>query len=77
MPPIERSVAHCTKNSRLIVGIFVLAAVVAAVYTSMHFQIDTNSEHLVSAKTHWRRREIHFDKLSLSRTISHSSSSTA
>jgi hypothetical protein len=63
MPLIERIVAHCTKNARLIVGIFVLAAVVAAVYTSMHFQIDTNSEHLVSAKTHWRRREIHFDKL--------------
>jgi len=63
MPPIERIVAHCARNARLIVSIFVLASVVAAVYTSMHFQIDTNSEHLVSAKTHWRRREIHFDKL--------------
>ncbi len=63
MPIIERIVDQCASNARLIVSIFLLAAVVAAVYTTVHFQIDTNSEHLVSSKTHWRRRELHFDKL--------------
>lgn len=63
MPLIERTVAYCTRNALAIVGGLVLAAIAAIAYTAMHFQIDTNSEHLVSAKTHWRRREIHFDKL--------------
>ena len=63
MPAIERIVALCCRHAGLVVLVSLLASLAASVYTATHFQLDTNSERLVSAKTHWRRREIHFDKL--------------
>jgi hopanoid biosynthesis associated RND transporter like protein HpnN len=63
MSLIASIVAFCCRRPRAIVLLSLVAAAVAGFYTSLHFSIDTNSEHLVSNQTNWRQREIHFDKL--------------
>ena len=63
MAAIERVVAFCIRYAGVVVLASFVAALAAGIYAVTHFQLDTNSERLVSPKTHWRRREIHFDKL--------------
>jgi hopanoid biosynthesis associated RND transporter like protein HpnN len=63
MSLIERIVAKCCRAAVLVVIVALAAALAAGLYTSRHFRIDTNSERLVSQKTEWRQREIHFDRL--------------
>ena len=63
MSAIERVVAFCTRYAGVVVLASFVAAMAAGIYAVTHFQLDTDSERLVSSKTHWRRREIHFDQL--------------
>jgi hypothetical protein len=63
MSLIERFVGFCCRWPWLVVLLVSAAAVAGGAYTVRHFQIDTNSANLVSAKAHWRRREVHFDRL--------------
>ncbi len=63
MSLIASIVAFCCRRPVWIVVIALFAAAIASLYTTAHFQIDTNSENLVSSQTNWRQRDIHFDKL--------------
>ncbi len=50
-------VGLCSRHARVVVTIFVLAALAAAAFTATHFKMDTDSEKLISAKLDWRQRE--------------------
>jgi uncharacterized protein len=63
MVAIERIVGLCCRHARIVVALFVLAALAAGAYTAAHFRIDTDSEKLISAKLDWRQREAKFDAL--------------
>ena len=63
MSLIAPIVAFCCRRPVWIVVLALFAAAIAGFYTAAHFQIDTNSENLVSSQTNWRQREIRFDKL--------------
>jgi len=53
----------CCRHARVVVAIFVLAALGAGFYTSQHFGIDTNNEKLISPDLEWRKREARYDTL--------------
>jgi hopanoid biosynthesis associated RND transporter like protein HpnN len=63
MLSIERLVAACCRHAILVVLAAIVLALGAGFYTAANFNIDTNSEKLVSAKTDWRQREIKYDRL--------------
>jgi uncharacterized protein len=63
MARIETIVGFCCRNALAVVAAFVLAALGAAFFTAQHFNMDTDSEKLISAKLDWRQREARFDRL--------------
>jgi hopanoid biosynthesis associated RND transporter like protein HpnN len=62
MPIIERIVTFCCRYAALTVLAALLLTVAAGIYTQTHFNMNTDSEQLISAKVGWRQREIAFDK---------------
>ncbi len=60
---IETIVGLCCRHARAVVAAFVLAAIGAGAYTATHFNMDTDSEKLISPELDWRKREARFDKL--------------
>jgi hopanoid biosynthesis associated RND transporter like protein HpnN len=63
MKLIERIVALCCRHAVFVVLAAIALALAAGYYTATNFNIDTNSEKLVSANTDWRQREIKYDRL--------------
>ncbi|HVV64728.1 MAG TPA: MMPL family transporter [Rhizomicrobium sp.] len=63
MAIIERIVRLCCLGARAVVAFFVLAALAAGLYTAQHFNMNTNSETLISPELDWRKREARFDTL--------------
>jgi hopanoid biosynthesis associated RND transporter like protein HpnN len=63
MSLIERIVAACCRHAVFVVFAALGLALIAGFYTARNFNIDTNSEKLVSANTDWRQREIKYDQL--------------
>jgi len=61
MPIIERIVTLCCRYAALTVVAGLLLAVGAGYYTQSHFNMNTDSEQLISAKVGWRQRELAFD----------------
>jgi hopanoid biosynthesis associated RND transporter like protein HpnN len=62
MPIIERIVTFCCRYAALTVLAALLLTLAAGTYTQTHFNMNTDSEQLISAKVGWRQREIAFDK---------------
>ncbi len=63
MTLIERVVATCCRLPVLVAALTVGLGVAGALYTSSHFNMDTDSAKLISPDVPWRQRETHFDKL--------------
>jgi len=61
MPIIERVVDFCCRYAALTVLAALLVTLGAGAYTRSHFNMNTDSEQLISAKVGWRQREIAFD----------------
>ena len=61
MPIIERIVDFCCRYAALTVLAALLVTLGAGAYTRSHFNMNTDSEQLISAKVGWRQREIAFD----------------
>ncbi len=61
MPIIERTVTFCCRHAALTVLAALLITLGAAYYTQTHFNMNTDSEQLISAKVSWRQRELAFD----------------
>ena len=62
MPIIERIVTVCCRYAALTVLAALLLTLGAGYYTQSHFNMNTDSEQLISAKVGWRQRELAFDK---------------
>ena len=62
MTIIERIVSFCCRFPALVLLAGLLLSAGAAAFTATHFNINTNSEELISADVGWRQREIAFDK---------------
>jgi hopanoid biosynthesis associated RND transporter like protein HpnN len=58
-----RIVGFCCRHARAVVMVFVLASLGAGVYTALHFDMDTDSEKLISPQLPWRKLEARFDAL--------------
>ena len=61
MPIIERIVTLCCRYAALTVLAGLLLTLGAGYYTQSHFNMNTDSEQLISAKVGWRQRELAFD----------------
>ncbi|MFL9826518.1 MMPL family transporter [Rhodoplanes sp. SY1] len=59
---IVRTVRFCIRHPRVVVGLYLVLAVVAGVYAARNFAIDTDVNKLISPALDWRQREIAFEK---------------
>src|SRR4051812_14230365 len=59
---VSAIVRACSRTAWPVVLLGLLLGVAGAVYTVRHFQIDTNSENLLSAKAAWRQNELRYDQ---------------
>jgi hopanoid biosynthesis associated RND transporter like protein HpnN len=62
MPIIERIVTFCCRYAALTVLAALLITLAAGVYVQTNFNMNTDSEQLISAKVGWRQRELAFDR---------------
>jgi hypothetical protein len=59
---VSAIVRACSRTAWPVVLLGLVLGVAGAVYTVRHFQIDTNSENLLSAKAAWRQNELRYDQ---------------
>src|SRR6185437_6491113 len=59
---ISTIVRICSRAAWLVVLVAIALGVVAGIYTTRHFQIDTNSENLLSQDAAWRQNELRYDR---------------
>lgn len=62
MPIFAQLVRFCCRHAAATVLAGLILAVGAAYYVSQHFEMDNNSEDLISPSVDWRQRQIAFDK---------------
>jgi uncharacterized protein len=63
MSIIERIVAACSRAPRFVAALLIGLGLACGYYTSVKFDMDTDSTKLISPEVDWRKREIHFDSL--------------
>ena len=63
MTLIERVVATCCRWPAAVAIFLIGLGIAGGVYTSSHFDMDTDSAKLISPTVKWRQREMHFDTL--------------
>src|SRR5436305_7477168 len=59
---VSAIVRVCSRSAWPIAIFAILLGIVAGHYTAEHFQIDTNSDNLVSPKADWRAHELQYDR---------------
>jgi hopanoid biosynthesis associated RND transporter like protein HpnN len=60
---VETIVGFCCRHARAAVGVCVLLALAAGLYTVQNFKMNSDSTRLISPQVDWRRREARFDAL--------------
>src|SRR4051794_11507538 len=59
---VSAIVRACSRFAWPIVLLGIVLGLLAGHYTANHFQIDTNSDNLVSPKADWREHELRYDR---------------
>ena len=59
---IENLVTWCSSRPYVTLVLSFLLTIVAGIYVSNHFQINTDTSNLISNRLPWRQREIAFDQ---------------
>ncbi|RAI45898.1 MMPL family transporter [Rhodoplanes roseus] len=59
---IVRTVRSCIRHPKTVIAIYMVLAVVSAVYAARNFAIDTDVNKLISPALDWRQRELEFEK---------------
>ncbi|HEX4160582.1 MAG TPA: MMPL family transporter [Rhizomicrobium sp.] len=60
-PIVERIVAFCARYPALVLAAALLLGILAGIYSSAHFAMNTDPAALISAQTTWRKREAVYD----------------
>lgn len=60
-PIVERIVAFCARYPGLVVAVALLLGILAGIYSTQHFAMNTDPAALISSQTSWRKREAVYD----------------
>ena len=60
---VFRAVTWCERRALIVVGAMVLAAILAAVYVTHAFRMDTDTANMISPTLPWRQQVAHFNAL--------------
>jgi hopanoid biosynthesis associated RND transporter like protein HpnN len=60
---VFRAVTWCERRALAVVGVLVLAAILAAVYVVHAFRMDTDTANMISPTLPWRQQVAHFNEL--------------
>ena len=74
---VQRIVAVCCRNAKLVLALSFLVAALSTYYSVTHFAINTDSSKLISLDLPWRKKETALNTRFRRTTTSSSSSSTA